>query len=121
MKLKHKTPLPKKLIKRKKHGFALIASLTLMMLLTLLAVGILAMASSQNRIAMQTALQAEARQQALVGLDAAIGELQMALGPDRRVTASSAIVSEEEGSVAQHILGVWDSWSGPIYGKPITS
>ncbi len=120
MKLKHKTPLPKKLIKRKKHGFALIASLTLMMLLTLLAVGILAMASSQNRIAMQTALQSEARQQALVGLDAAIGELQMALGPDRRVTASSAIVSEEEGSVAQHILGVWDSWSGPIYGKPVT-
>lgn len=119
MKLKHKTPLPKRLIKRKKHGFALIASLTLMMLLTLLAVGILAMASSQNRIAMQTALQAEARQQALVGLDAAIGELQMALGPDRRVTASSAITAEDEGSVAQHILGVWDSWSGPIYGKPI--
>lgn len=119
MKLKHKTLLPKKLIKRKKHGFALIASLTLMMLLTLLAVGVLAMASSQNRIAMQTALQAEARQQALVGLDAAIGELQMELGPDRRVTASSAIVSEDEGSVAQHILGVWDSWSGPIYGKPL--
>ncbi|MDO5471161.1 MAG: hypothetical protein Q4F38_07650 [Akkermansia sp.] len=107
-------------MKRKKHGFALIASLTLMMLLTLLAVGILAMASSQNRIALQTALQAEARQQALVGLDAAIGELQMALGPDRRVTASSGITSEEEGSVAQHILGVWDSWSGPIYGRPVT-
>ncbi len=119
MKLKHKTFLPKRLIKRKKHGFALIASLTLMMLLTLLAVGVLAMASSQNRIAMQTALQSEARQQALVGLDAAIGELQMVLGPDRRVTASSAITSEEEGSVAQHILGVWDSWSGPIYGKPV--
>lgn len=120
MKLKHKTPIPKRLMKRKKHGFALIASLTLMMLLTLLAVGILAMASSQNRIALQTALQAEARQQALVGLDAAIGELQMALGPDRRVTASSGITSEEEGSVAQHILGVWDSWSGPIYGRPVT-
>ena len=90
------------------------------MLLTLLAVGILAMASSQNRIALQTALQSEARQQALVGLDAAIGELQMTLGPDRRVTASSAIVAEEEGRVAQHILGVWDSWSGPIYGKPIS-
>ncbi len=119
MKHKHKTPLPKRLIKRRKHGFALIASLTLMMLLTLLAVGILAIASSQNRIALQTSLQTEARQQALVGLDAAIGELQMALGPDRRVTASSGIVSEEEGGVPLHILGVWDSWSGPIYGKPV--
>jgi len=118
MKLKHITPFPKRLIKRNKHGFALIASLTLMMLLTLLAVGILAMASSQNRIALQTMLQAEARQQALVGLDAALGELQMAMGPDRRVSASSGITSENEGSVAQHILGVWNSWSGPIYGKP---
>ncbi|MBR3926883.1 MAG: hypothetical protein IKJ58_08965 [Akkermansia sp.] len=119
MKLKHKTLLPKKLIRKKKHGFALIASLTLMMLLTLLAVGVLAIASSQNRIAMQTALQAEARQQALVGLDAALAELQITLGPDRRVTASSAIVSQEEGAVAQHILGVWDSWSGPIYGRAV--
>lgn len=119
MKLIHITPFPKRLIKRKKHGFALIASLTLMMLLTLLAVGILAMASSQNRIALQTMLQAEARQQALVGLDAAIGELQMAMGPDRRVSASSSITSESEGSVTQHLLGVWNSWSGPIYGRPV--
>lgn len=119
MKPKYTKPFPKQLTKRKKHGFALIASLTLMMLLTLLAVGILAMASSQNRIALQTMLQAEARQQALVGLDAAIGELQMALGPDRRVSASSSITSESEGSVAQHLLGVWNSWSGPIYGKPV--
>ncbi len=106
-------------MKKKKHGFALIASLTLMMLLTLLAVGILAMASSQNRIAMQTVLQAEARQQALIGLDDAIANLQMEMGPDRRVSASSGIISESEGSVSQHILGVWDSWSGPIYGKPV--
>lgn len=119
MKLKHVTPISKRLVRRKKHGFALIASLTLMMLLTLLAVGILAMASSQNRIARQTVLQAEARQQALVGLDAALGELQMAMGPDRRVSASSSITSESEGSVAQHILGVWNSWSGPLYGKSL--
>lgn len=103
--------------RKKKHGFALIATLTLMMLLTMLAVGILAMASTQNRIAMQTVLQSEARQQALLGLDAAIGELQMELGPDRRITASSSIVTESEGSVTQHLLGVWDSWDGPIYGR----
>lgn len=113
MKLRNFKPLPKKLVKRKKHGFALIASLTLMMLLALLAVGIMATASSQSRISAQTILQAQARQQALVGLDAALGELQVALGPDCRVTANSGI-SDKRGS--QYILGVWDSWTGPIYG-----
>ncbi len=118
--MKFKTPVkssPRLLKRKKKHGFALIATLTLMMLLTMLAVGILAMASTQNRIAMQTVLQSEARQQALMGLDAAIGELQMELGPDRRITASSSIITENEGSVTQHLLGVWDSWDGPIYGR----
>ncbi len=106
--------------KAQKKGFALIATLTLMMLLAMLAVAIMATAASQNRIALQTMLQAEARQQALVGLDAAIGELQVELGPDRRVTASSGVIDENEGSVAQHLLGVWNSWDGPIYGKSLS-
>ena len=98
------------------RGFALVASLTLMMLLGLIAVGILAVASSQNRIAAQVILQEEARQQALIGLDAAISDLQMELGPDQRVTASSGILSEAESS-PQHILGVWDSWKVPLYSR----
>ncbi len=115
------TPLPKRLIKKKKRGFALIATLTLMMLLTLLAVGILALASSQNRISLQTILQAEARQQALIGLDAAIGELQVELGPDARVSANSGILSQDEnGGGSQYLLGVWDSWDGPIYGRSLS-
>lgn len=119
-----KLRLPQKLSsssrKRPKKGFALIATLTLMMLLAMLAVAIMATAASQNRIALQTMLQAEARQQALVGLDAAIGELQVELGPDQRVTASSGILSNNDGGSAQHLLGVWDSWDGPIYGKSVS-
>ncbi len=104
-------------LRRNKRGFALIATLTLMMLLAILATALMATASSQNRIALQTVLQAEARQQALVGLDAAIGELQVELGPDQRVTASSGVTSESEGGTPQHLLGVWDSFDAPIYGK----
>ncbi len=100
----------------RKRGFALIATLTLMMLLGMIAVVVLAIASSQNRVAAQTVLQAEARQQALLGLDAAIAELQMEVGPDQRVTASSGILAEGS-SHPQHILGVWDSWKAPIYGS----
>lgn len=103
--------------RRGKRGFALIATLTLMMLLAILATAIMGTASSQNRIAAQTVLQAEARQQALVGLDAAIGELQVELGADCRVTANSGVTSDSEGAVNQHLLGVWDSFDAPIYGK----
>ncbi|MCQ2366781.1 MAG: hypothetical protein MJ056_06450, partial [Akkermansia sp.] len=103
--------------RRGKRGFALIATLTLMMLLAMLAVGVLAMASSQSRISMQAVLQAQARQQALVGLDAAIAQLQIELGPDRRVSASSGILREDENAPGTHLLGAWDSWDGPIYGK----
>ena len=97
-----------------RRGFALVASLTLMMLLGLIAVGILAVASTQNRIAAQTILLAEARQQALIGLDAAISDLQMEMGPDQRVSASSGITSDNPAT-PQHILGVWNSWKAPLY------
>ncbi|MDO5449946.1 MAG: hypothetical protein Q4F30_03545 [Akkermansia sp.] len=105
---------------RKCKGFALIATLTLMMLLALLSVGILAMTASQNRVSMQEVLQAQARQQALVGLDAAVAQLQIELGPDQRVSASSAILSEEGSAPGSHLLGVWNSFDGPIYGKSLS-
>ncbi len=92
------------------------ATLTLMILLGLIAVGLLAVASSQNRIAAQTILQAEARQQALIGLDAAISDLQIEAGPDQRVTASSGILSDNKSN-PQYVLGVWDSWQAPLYGR----
>lgn len=120
MKFRHTRITSSSSRKRSKKGFALIATLTLMMLLAMLAVTLMATAASQNRIALQTMLQAEARQQALVGLDAAIGALQVELGPDQRVTANSGILSQNEGALPQHLLGVWNSWDGPIYGKSVS-
>ena len=116
MKLRHALRNSSSPKKNTNKGFALIATLTLMMLLAMLAVTLMAIASSQNRIALQTMLQAEARQQALVGLDAAIGALQVELGPDQRVTASSGVLGSADRT-PQHLLGSWNSWDGPIYGK----
>ncbi len=102
-----------------KRGFAIVATMTLMILLASIAVGLMALASSQSRIAMQSMLTAAARQQALVGLDAAIGQLQSELGPDQRVSANSGILANTSGTNipnAAYILGVWNSWDGPIYG-----
>ena len=48
-----------------------------------------------------------------MALTIAIGELQSALGPDQRITASGGILAGSEGdsSVANaHWTGVWDSW-----------
>ncbi len=105
----------------KRRGFALIATLTLMLLLAMLAVALLSVASTQQRIAMQTVLLAEARQQALVGLDVAIAELQVEMGPDQRVSANSGILSDREGAFPQYVLGVWNSWDGPLYGDSPTN
>ena len=114
------SPIRKRLLppqhKKGREGFALIASLTLMILLGMIAIGILATISSMNRKSAHVVLQAEARQQALIGLDAAIAELQQELGPDQRVTASSGIL-KESGNFSRHILGVWNSWSAPLYGQ----
>ena len=120
MKLIHFTPFSRQVRKSRKRGFALIATLTLMMLLTLIAVGLIALASSQTRIAQYSVMQAEARQQALVGLDAAIAELQVELGPDQRVSASSGVLQSGTGTSTTHLLGVWDSWDGPIYGRSVS-
>ena len=98
-------------------GFALVASLTLLVLLSLVASAILAQISSANRMSRHDVIVTQARQQALIGLDAAIAELQEALGPDQRISAKSAILDETGEKVPPHLLGVWDSWSAPLHGK----
>lgn len=98
-------------------GFALVASLTLLVLLALLACGILAQVASLNRFSTHDVILTQARQQALIGLDAAIADLQEALGPDQRISARSAILADDTNGVPPHLLGVWESWNAPLYGK----
>ena len=113
MKLRKISAFSKRLQRRKKHGFVLVACLILMMLLIVLFSGSFALAKSQKRVSAQAVLQAQARQQALLGLDAALAELQLNLGPDCRVTANSSILNNHK---CPYILGVWDSWDAPLYG-----
>ena len=103
--------------RRYPRGFALVASLTLLVLLALLACTMLAQVASMNRLSRYDIIITQARQQALIGLDAAIAELQEALGPDQRISASSSILDESGEKVPPHLLGVWNSWDAPLYGK----
>ncbi len=108
MKLKIKSP---------QRGFALIATLSLMILLAILAVGMLSLSAVSLRSSSQGAAQAEAHANARVALMLAISELQRSTGPDTRITAPANIVDENY----PQLLGVWRSWEGTNHeanGRP---
>lgn len=100
-------------------GFALVATLSLMILLTLLAVGLLSLSSVTLRSSGQSSAQAEARANARMALMVAIGELQKQMGPDQRISANGSILSDSSVN-HPHWTGVWDSWvAGPLASAPV--
>jgi hypothetical protein len=104
--------------KRKRHGFALVATLALMILLTVLAVGLLSLSAVTLRNTGHGNAQAEARSNARLALMMAMAELQRHTGSDTRVTAQANIVNESYPPA----LGVWRSWEGINHepnGRPI--
>jgi hypothetical protein len=102
-------------------GFALVVTLSLMILLTVVSVGLLSLSAISLRRSSQGLAQAEARANARLTLMIAIGELQKQLGPDQRISASGAITDrlDPDGTVKEaaknpYWIGVWDSWkAGP--------
>ncbi|MEG1740017.1 MAG: hypothetical protein RR250_01725 [Akkermansia sp.] len=98
------------------QGFALIATITLMVLLALLSIGLLTIAASQTRISEKGIFAAEAKAQARLAMEVAIGRLQCELGPDQRISANSGIMDSSpdsetiDGVACPYVLGAWDSW-----------
>jgi type II secretory pathway pseudopilin PulG len=103
---------------RENNGFALIATILLMVLLAIITVGTLSLSVVTLRSSTQDTAQARARANARMALMIAIGELQRHTGSDTRITASANIVDESYPEV----LGVWRSWEGTDHdtnGRPI--
>ena len=95
------------------RGFALVVSLTMLVLLTIIAVGLLSLSAITLRSSTQTSAMAEAQANARMALMIAIGELQKQMGPDQRISANSSILAESQVP-NPHWMGVWDSWkAGP--------
>lgn len=92
----------------RRRGFALVATLTVMILLGLLAIAFLSLATVTVRTSNQDRAQEEARANARMALMIAMGQLQRELGPDQRISASADILAGKEGFVANpHWTGVW--------------
>jgi hypothetical protein len=105
-------PLPRIPARR---GFALVVTLALLVLLTLLAVGLLSLSAISLRAASAGFAQQEARANARLGLLIAVAELQRSLGPDRRVSAPAGVLdkipesAEIDGVKHPHWTAVWST------------
>lgn len=90
------------------RGFALVVTLSLMILLTIIAVGLLTLSTVSLRSAGQGNAISTARNNARLAMMLALGELQTTLGPDQGVSAPAAAVVKD--AKRPHLLGAWQSW-----------
>jgi len=82
------------------HGFALVVVLSLMVLLTILAFGLLTLSSISIRSSNVETGIAEARANARFAIMLAIGDLQKHAGPDQSVTARAEILDSDPATPA---------------------
>ena len=100
-----------------KRGFALIATLSMMILLTVIVVGLLTLSTISLRSSASSSDDAIARANARMALMFAVGDLQSYAGLDTRITARADILDVNNPPV----LGVWKSWEGTDHdpnGRP---
>lgn len=102
--------------KRARSGFSLIATLSMMLLITLIALGLLSLSTVTIRSSNAGAAMATARANARLSVMLALGDLQRFAGPDQRTTAAADQLSlmakrggeAKEQQVAQpRWVGVW--------------
>jgi hypothetical protein len=109
------------------RGFALVASLLLLSLLVVLVATLLSLLRIEVRTTSSQMLYSQARQNALNGMEIAIGQLQAEMGPDQRIsmTADQLILAGGDGSTSsaaegnRYWTGVYDSWSSASTDRPV--
>ncbi|MFZ9935418.1 MAG: hypothetical protein ACO3JG_00005 [Luteolibacter sp.] len=107
-----------------RSGFALVATLSLMILLAILAVGLLSLATVSLRAASSGAAAAEARANARLALILAVGEIQKSLGRDEAITSPAAILDsnpdtpEPDGVRDPHLTGIWAARTEALGTRP---
>lgn len=98
---------------RHPRGFSLIVTMTLMILMALLTVGILGLSSISLRTSTRQDAQSRARANARLGLMIALGDLQKYVGPDQRITARAETLARDsrvQAAVSPETPRAW--WVG---------
>jgi hypothetical protein len=93
---------------RRERGFALLITITLLAFLVLLLVSLASLTRVETQVASNNQQLAQARQNALMALNIAIGQLQKYAGPDQRTTAR-ADLENGAGIVNSQWIGVYGS------------
>ncbi|MDH4444537.1 MAG: hypothetical protein QE267_05355 [Akkermansiaceae bacterium] len=107
-----------------RQGFALIVTLSLMILLTVIAVGLLSLSSISLRTSSQGEAIQVARANAKVALLIALGDLQKQLGPDTRITATADQIGTAGSATSstplaqRHWAGAYQSWAATDKNRP---
>jgi len=89
---------PSPFASRPASGFALLITVTLLAFLVLLLVSLASLTRVETQVASNNQSLAQARQNALMALNIAIGQLQKYTGPDQRVTAAADIAAAAAGT-----------------------
>ena len=94
-------------------GFALIATLSLIVLLALVAVSIITLSSVNVGVAKVQNDSNDAQEKAKIGLAKALEQLQSTAGHDQRITATADLILDNDGtnSEKRNWVGIWDTSS----------
>jgi len=114
-------PSPRPLPKDRRSGFALLITITLLAFLVLLLVSLASLTRVETQVASNTQQISKARQNALMALNVALGQLQLMLGPDQRVTAPAAQQGDGTVSYASADVDNNANWVGVYRQDPTTT
>jgi Tfp pilus assembly protein PilX len=90
-----------------RRGFALLITITLLAFLVLLLVSLASLTRVETQVASNNQALSQARQNALLAFNLALGQLQKYVGPDQRVTARADILSVAPAPGNALWTGVW--------------
>lgn len=91
----------------RRRGFALVASLVILSLLMIVALGLVSLSTIELRRAGVDTFEAQAKARARLSLNLALGELQRFAGPDTRATGEASILGDTLAN--PHWTGVWNT------------
>lgn len=112
----HKLPIKRIPRSRNPKGFALIIALTLMSFIVVLVLSLATFLNVEMHTASHQSKLDEARANALLGAQVALGQLQIYAGPDQRVTANATVVYPEKTGPGEG--EIWDIYRQHATGIP---